>query len=96
MNGTVFVELPCADCESEPLNGEVAFFPLSLDQALKEFVESQLCVGGRDYHATYTAFHYGEEAYLWKFSHYEAYQPIDSSLPAVVILRYRPIGGREV
>lgn len=91
MNGTVFVELPCADCEAEPLSGEVAFFPVLLEEALSEFFANGLCIGKRDYRTTYTAFHYGEAEHLWEFSHHEAYEPVEPSLPAMVILRYRPI-----
>lgn len=96
MTGTVFVELPCADCEAEPLSGEVAFFPVTLEEALNEFLSKNLCVGERDYHTTYTAFHYGEDQHLWEYSHYESYQPAEPTLPAMVILRYRPIGIRDL
>jgi len=92
MNSTVFVELPCANCEAEPLSGEVAVFPVSLEDAVKEFIDKKFCVGTRDYHTTYTAFHYGEENHLWELSHYETYKPVEPSLPAMVILRYRPVG----
>lgn len=63
---------------------------MPLNQALDEFIKNQLQVGGRDYHATYTAFHYGEDTHLWLYSHYEGYEPTQPSAPALVILRYRP------
>ncbi|WP_017655227.1 hypothetical protein [Fortiea contorta] len=90
MKGTVFVELPCADCEAEALSGEVAFLPTLMEEALQKFITNQLHIGTRNYKTTYTASHYGDENQIWDYSHYETYEPTDSSLPSMIILRYRP------
>ncbi len=38
---------------------------------------------------TYTVGREGQEKHIWDFSHYEVYEPVDTKLPSVVILRYR-------
>lgn len=93
MNETVFLQVAVADSNGDSLHlTHVLTSFLSLQKAIERFYNKSLDT----YRYSYTAGHYGEIDHLWEFSHHEAYQPIDSSLPAVVILRYRPIGGREV
>jgi hypothetical protein len=89
MNGIVFIEMPCTDCEAQPLNGEVAYYPPEWDNPIDHFLNNMVS-DSRDFNITYTAGHYGEVEHEWLFSHHEVYDPRESCLPTIVILRYRP------
>lgn len=85
---TIFLQVACVDSDGDSLHlchVSTAFSPL--DEAIDRFYKKSLDT----YRYTYTAGHYGEEAYLWEFSHHEAYQPVEPSLPALVLLRYKPV-----
>ncbi|MEA5617513.1 hypothetical protein VB711_06630 [Cronbergia sp. UHCC 0137] len=92
MSNTHFVEMACNDCEEiPPLNGGVVLtMPISMNQAVEKFLETGMCWGNGDFKHTYTAGCYGNENQIWDFSHYETYEPTNSNLPSMVILRYRP------
>lgn len=90
---TVFYQAVVTDCEAAPLDMAgmaimVRFEPAK--QAVDILIKNKLKCGSCDYSIAYTAGHYGEEDYIWDFSHHEIYEPVDKSLPSMVILRYKP------
>ena len=83
---TTFLQVADTDSEGESLHlTHVLTSFLPLEKAIERFYSKSL----ETYRYAYTAGHYGEEAHLWEFSHHEAYHPTKTSLPALVILRYR-------
>lgn len=87
-NETTFLQVASVDSEGESLHlTHVLTAMLPLNDAIARFYEKNL----ETYRYTFTSGHYGEESHIWEFSHHEAYEPVDPSLPALVILRYRPV-----
>lgn len=85
---TIFLQVACIDSDGDPLHlCHISTAFSALDEAIECFYRESL----ETYRYTYTAGHYGEAEHLWEFSHHEAYQPVEPSLPAMVILRYRPM-----
>ncbi len=88
---THIVEMACLDTDSKAnlRNGAIIMCDLTAEQAVNKFLKTERHIAHYELATTYTVGHEGEEKHIWDFSHYEVYEPADTKLPSLIVLRYR-------
>ncbi|MBW4643078.1 MAG: hypothetical protein KME23_08805 [Goleter apudmare HA4340-LM2] len=89
--GTHFVQMPCIDTDSQANlhNGVILICPLSTQQSIEKYLKTERHIAHYELATTYTVGYEGQEDHIWDFSHYEAYEPANTKLPSLIVLRYR-------